>query len=264
MLATSALAFTRRAALVSALGWVVVPARGQSRAITVFAAASLKDALDKIIAERGRDTARVSYAASNTLALQIENGAPADVFISADVAWMDYLAGKGLLVDGTRLNLLGNRLALIAPKDSSASLEIRPGFALAAALGGGRLAIANVAAVPAGRYGRGALQSLGAWDDVKDKLAQAENVRAALLLVSRGEAPLGIVYTTDAAADPGIRIVGVFPESMHPRIVYPAASVKGANTAPAKAFLDDLRSPAASTIFERAGFAILPSGRGPA
>src|SRR6476646_8136533 len=182
-----------------------LPAAAQGKDVVVFAAASLKNALDDIAGQWQRETGKkvvVSDAASNTLIKQIEQGAPADIFISADLDWMDYGQQKDLIKPDSRSNLLGNRLVLIAPKDSSVSANIQPGFDLAALLKGGRLAMGNVDAVPAGKYGKASLEKLGAWDGVKDKIAQAESVRAALLLVARGEAPLGIVYQTDAAADP--------------------------------------------------------------
>jgi len=202
----------------------------------------------------------ISYAASNTLIKQIEQGAPADIFISADLDWMDYGQQKDLIRPDSRSNLLGNRLVLIAPKDSSVSANIQPGFDLAALLKGGRLAMGNVDAVPAGKYGKASLEKLGVWDSVKDKIAQAETVRAALLFVSRGEAPLGIVYQTDAAADPGVKIVGTFPENTHPPIIYPVALTKESANADAQAFLNYLRSPAARAAFERQGFAVLGPG----
>ena len=188
----------------------------------------------------------ISYAATSALAKQVEQGADADVFISADLAWMDYLAERNLIDPKTRFNLLANQLVLIAPKDSEITTTIAPGFPLAKLLGDGRLAIAGVDAVPAGKYGKAALQSLGVWDDVKDKLAQAENVRAALRLVSRAEAPLGIVYASDAKADPNVKVVGVFPADSHPPIVYPAAKLAASRSPAADGFLDYLRSSAAA------------------
>ena len=181
--------------------------------VLVFAAASLKNALDAIGDDWRRETgkhATISYAASSTLAKQIENGAPADLFISADRDWMDFLEHSKLIDPKSRVDLLGNRLVLIAPKDSRVDLVIRRGFDLAAALGDSRLAMADPAAVPAGLYGKAALETLGVWSSVANRIAAAENVRAALLLVARGEAPLGIVYQTDAAAEPGVRIVATF------------------------------------------------------
>jgi molybdate transport system substrate-binding protein len=239
------------------------PAAAQGRDILVFAAASLKNALDDIAGQWQRETGKkvvISYAASNTLIKQIEQGAPADIFISADLDWMDYGQQKDLIKPDSRSNLLGNRLVLIAPKDSSVSANIQPGFDLAALLKGGRLAMGNVDAVPAGKYGKASLEKLGVWDSVKDKIAQAESVRAALLFVSRGEAPLGIVYQTDATADPSVKIVGTFPENTHPPIIYPVALTKESTNADAQAFLNYLRSPAARAAFERQGFAVLGPG----
>ncbi|MGB3719073.1 MAG: molybdate ABC transporter substrate-binding protein, partial [Hyphomicrobiaceae bacterium] len=180
-------------------------AQSRDKDLIVFAAASLKNALDDINAQWRKETGKkavISYAGSSALAKQIEQGAPAQMFISADIDWMDYLAQKNLIRPETRLNLLGNRIVLIAPKDQSETIEIKPGFDLAGFLGDGRLAVANVMSVPAGKYGKAALEKLGVWASVSSKIAQAENVRAALLLVSRGEAAAGIVYQTDAAADP--------------------------------------------------------------
>jgi molybdate transport system substrate-binding protein len=202
----------------------------------------------------------ISYAASNTLIKQIEQGAPADMFISADLDWMDYGQQKDLIKPDTRSNLLGNRLVLIAPKDSNVSANIQPGFDLAALLKGGRLAMGNVDAVPAGKYGKAALEKLGAWDAVKGKIAQAETVRAALVLVARGEAPLGIVYQTDAASDPTVKIIGTFPENTHPPIIYPIALTKESTNPEALAFLNFIRSAAARPIFERQGFTVLAPG----
>jgi molybdate transport system substrate-binding protein len=239
------------------------PASAQGKDPLVFAAASLKNALDEIAGRRQRETGRkavISYAASNTLIKQIEAGAPADMFISADLDWMDYGQQKNLIKADTRVNLLGNRIVLIAPKDSPLSFNVQPGIDLATALKGGRLAVGNVDAVPAGKYAKVALVKLGAWDGVKDKLAQTENVRAALLLVSRGEAPLGIVYQTDAASDPNVRIVGTFPEDSHPLIVYPMALTKETANPDAAALMDYIRSPAARAIFERHGFTVLGPG----
>ena len=237
------------------------PAPAQTTAPLIFAAASLKTALDDIAlayaAQSGKPVPKISYAASNTLAKQIEQGAPADLFVSADTGWMDYAASKDLIRSGTRIDLLGNRLVLIAAKDSSLSLNLVPGITLAAALSGGRLAMANVEAVPAGKYGKAALEKLGGWEGVKDHLAQADNVRAALLLVARGEAPLGIVYQTDAAADPSVKIIANFPAESHPPIIYPAAVTKAATHPDAQNFLDFLRSAKARSLFEKQGFTCL-------
>jgi len=236
-------------------------AEGQSGNLVVFAAASLKNALDEIAAgwtrETGRPAPKVSYAASNTLAKQIGQGAPADLFFSADPDWMDHAQGKGLIRPDTRVTLLGNRLVLIAPKDATVTVALAPGLDLARALGGGRLAMGNVAAVPAGKYGKAALEKLGAWEGVKDRIAQAESVRAALLLVSRGEAPLGIVYQTDGAADPNVRVVGTFPEDTHPPILYPVAITTDSTSPDAPGFLAYLRGATARAAFERQGFTVL-------
>jgi molybdate transport system substrate-binding protein len=246
--------------LALALSFLPGIAQAQNEMV-VFAAASLKNALDEIATTWAKDTGKpmpkISYAASSALAKQIEQGAPADMFISADLDWMDYVAGKNLIKPDTRFNLLGNKIVLIAPKDSKlTSVDIK-GADLAKALGGGKLSMANVDAVPAGKYGKAALEKLGAWAEVKDHVAQAENVRAALLLVGRGEAPLGIVYSTDAAAEPNVKIVVTFPEGSHPPIIYPAALTKDAKSPDAKAFLDFLRSAKARADFEKQGFTVL-------
>ena len=228
--------------------------------VTVFAAASLKNALDEASAAWTKATAkttRISYGGSNALAKQIEAGAPADLFVSADLAWMDYAEKNGTIRPGTRVNLLRNAIVLVAPKGSGHKLTLEPGVDLARALAGGRLAMGNVEAVPAGKYGRAALEKLGAWDGVKDRIAQAENVRAALLLVARGEAPLGIVYATDAASEPGVEVVATFSEGSHPPIVYPVALTKDSGNADAATFLSYLRSPAARPFFERQGFVVI-------
>jgi molybdate transport system substrate-binding protein len=256
---------TRRLSLALLFAALVgaAPAHTQGRDVLVFAAASLKNALDENATQWQRETGKkvvASYAASNTLIKQIEQGAPADIFISADIDWMDYGQQKDLIQPATRVNLLGNRIVLVAPKDSTISVNIQPGFDLAPLLYGGRLAMGNVDVVPAGKYGKAALEKLGAWDGVKDRLAQAESVRAALLLVSRGEAPLGIVYQTDAASDPSVKIVGTFPESSHPPIIYPIALTKDSTNPDAQAFLNYLRSAPARPAFERQGFTLLVPG----
>jgi molybdate transport system substrate-binding protein len=228
----------------------------KSADVLIFAAASLKTALDEIAEPCRRATGvgvRASYAASSTLANQIDQGAPAEIFISADLDWMDEVAKHGMIQAESRVNLLGNDLVLVAPAKSNVTLHIGPGFPLAAALGSGRLAVGDPAAVPAGLYAKAALTSLGVWNDVANRLAPAENVRAALVLVSRGETPLGIVYRTDARAEPGVKIVDVFPESSHPPIVYPAALTTHAS-ADATKVLDYLRGPEARALFERQGF----------
>ena len=228
--------------------------------LVIFAAASLKDALDEANAtyqrEKGQE-AVTSFAASSTLAKQIEAAAPADIFISADLDWMDYLAKRNLIKPETRANLLGNRLVLIAPVVGVGKLDIAPNFPLARALGDGRLAIADPGSVPAGKYGKAALEALGVWSSVANKLAPAENVRATLLLVSRGEAPLGIVYQTDANSDKGVQVVGTFPDNTHPPIIYPIAVVAASTNPGAPGYIAFLRSPAARPIFEKQGFTVL-------
>ncbi|HKY86563.1 MAG TPA: molybdate ABC transporter substrate-binding protein [Pseudorhodoplanes sp.] len=235
------------------------PAAAQET-VTVFAAASLKNALDEVnVAFNTRAPVKivVSYAASSALMKQIEQGAPADVFISADLEWMDYGSQKKLIKDDTRVNLLSNRLVLIAPKDSKlGDVTIGPGFDLARLAGDGRIATGDVRAVPAGRYAKAALDKLGAWNAAEPKMAMAENVRAALALVGRGEAPLGIVYETDAKVEPNVKIVGVFPDTSHPSITYPVALTATAKPAAAP-YLSFLRSQAAKAIFEKYGFSYL-------
>ena len=241
----------------AAVALLCAPAAAQAAGITVFAAASLTDALTEVgkayKAKSGADVA-FSFAASSALAKQIEASAGADVFISADSDWMDYLDKKGLIA--SRTNLLGNHLVLIAPAGESTALTIAPHFDLLGALKGGKLSVADPASVPAGKYAKAALTALGVWDSVAGSLVPAENVRVALAYVSRGEAALGIVYTTDALSDKGVHIVGTFPENTHPPIVYPAGLVKDAKTE-AKAFLAFLGGPEARAIFEKDGFQIL-------
>jgi molybdate transport system substrate-binding protein len=228
---------------------------------TVFAAASLKEALDEQARQFGAATGHkvvVAYGASGALAKQIEAAAPADLFISADLDWMDRIGQRRLLATGTRVDLLRNTLVLIAPAGSRASLRIAPGFGLAAALGADRLAMANPDSVPAGKYGRSALEKLGVWASVGKQVARAENVRAALALVSRGEAPFGIVYSTDALSDKNVRIVDTFPPDSYPPIVYPAAVVASSRSAAARPLLDWLRSAPARATWEKYGFAVAP------
>lgn len=229
--------------------------------VIVFAAASLKTALDDLVPTLERAAAgrvRVSYGATSALARQIEAGAPAAIFISADREWMDYLAARQLIRTDSRSDLLGNRLVLVAPRDRPVTIVIEPGFHLRAALGTGRLAVADPSAVPAGKYARAALTSMRAWDAVADRLAPTENVRAALLLVARGEAPLGIVYETDARAEPAVATVGVFPASSHPPVIYPVALTTSMSTPGARRVLDALCSPAAGAVFTRHGFRFRP------
>ncbi len=229
--------------------------------LTVFAAASMRSALDEVdkaFTAKTGVTMTASYAASSALAKQIAQGAPADVYISANVKWMDFLADKKLVAHGARVDLLGNRLVLIAPKESKLDhVNIGKGFDLAKLAGKDRIAVADTKAVPAGLYAKAALQSLGAWQATEPRLAQAENVRATLAYVARGETPLGIVYATDAKVEPKVKVVGVFPAGSHPPIIYPVAQVAGGRSAHGKAYLDFLQTPAAKAIFERYGFSFL-------
>lgn len=228
--------------------------------VTVFAAASLKNALDAVNAACEADVgeqATVSYAASSALAKQIEEGAPADVFMSADLDWMKYLADKNLIKADTETRLLGNSIVLVAPADSKAEATIEKGFDLAGLVGVGKLAMANVDSVPAGKYGKASLEALGVWASVEGKVAQAENVRAALALVSTGEAPFGVVYKTDAAADKKVKVIGAFPEDSHPPIVYPVAQTADSKDAETPAFLKCLQSAKAKELFEAQGFTVL-------
>jgi molybdate transport system substrate-binding protein len=252
------------AALGALVGMLQAPAPAQGQTVTVFAAASLRTALDGIAAEWRKETgktARLSYAASGPLAKQIEAGAPADIFISADVPWMDYAAERKLIKAETRRNLLGNALVLVAPADSKAQpMEINAQTDFNALLGrDGRLVMGEPRSVPAGAYAQKALTSLGLWDKVKERVAQTESVRATLLFVARGEAPLGIVYRSDAHAEPKVKVLGTFPDSSHPPIVYPIAIIAASANPDAKVFYDYLATPAASAIFKRESFDMVPS-----
>ena len=244
--------------LLLALG--VGATRGAPQPLTVFAAASLKTALDPV----NRDftaasgvPVRASYAASSALAKQIAQGAPADVYASADVDWMNDLESRKLIRPDTRIELLGNRLVVIAARNHPAAALELDADSFAVGLGGGRLAVAEVTSVPAGRYAKAALQSLGLWDRLRPQVAMAENVRAALRFVARGEAPLGIVYATDAAADPEVKIVATFPPDSHPAIVYPFAATAQGAAEPSRRYLEFLQSPRARAVFEQQGFAVL-------
>jgi molybdate transport system substrate-binding protein len=235
----------------------MVPA--QADTYTIFAAASLKNALDAAVAayeKKTGDTVRVSYAASSALARQIEAGAPADIFISADLKWMDEVQGKNLIQTNSRRNLLGNELVLVAPAASGTKIDLAPGVDLMSHLKNGPLAMADPAAVPAGIYGKAALTKLDVWNSVETKVARAQDVRAALRLVARGEAPLGIVYRTDANAEPQVEVAGVFPPDSYPPVTYPAALVTHAKGR-ARDLLDFLESPAARPYFEKQGFKVL-------
>jgi molybdate transport system substrate-binding protein len=229
------------------------------RPVTVFAAASLTNVLQQLGDEYTRSTGvpvRLSFAASSVLARQIESGAGADVFFSADQEWMDYLEQRGRIQKSSRRNVLGNRLALIAPGDSTQQLKIAPGFPLAQALGSGRLATGDPDSVPVGRYAKSALTSLGVWNEVANRLVRAEDVRHALMFVARGEVPFGIVYETDARVEKQVRVVDIFPAETHPPITYPIALTAGANVE-AQKFLDFLRSATGRAAFEKFGFVVL-------
>ena len=241
-------------------GSATSPALAQDRNLTVFAAASMKNALDDIDAAYTARTGVkivVSYAASSALAKQIEQGAPAHIFLSADTDWMDYAAARKTINEPTRVNLLGNSIVLIAPKDSGIdNVTIGRGFDLAKLAGDGKVATGDVKAVPVGKYAKAALEKLGAWQAAEPKFAMAESVRAALTLVARGEAALGIVYSTDAKVEPGVKIVGTFPTDSHPAIVYPVAATTTAK-AEAADYLAFLRSSAAKAVLEKYGFTFL-------
>ena len=260
-------ALTRRALLpmllaVAALGaapassWAQAPAANAQPDLVVLAASSLTDALNEIgpaFTAAAHHGVKLSYAASSALARQVEAGAPADVFMSADTDWMDYLQTRSLIDTRTRHNVLGNRLVLISPADSTVTVKIAPHFGLAKLLGDGRLATGNPDSVPVGKYAKIALTNLGVWSEVQDKIAAADNVRAALALVARGEAPLGIVYRTDALVEKKVRIVAEFPASSHEPIIYPAATTAMAHEGAAD-FVKFLSTPAAQAIFAKYGF----------
>jgi molybdate transport system substrate-binding protein len=238
------------------------PVLAQDKSLTVFAAASMKNALDDVDAAYTAKTGvkvAASYAASSTLAKQIEQGAPADVFVSADTDWMDYAISKKNINEPTRVNLLGNSIVLIAPKDSKIdNVSIGPGFDLATLAGDGKIATGDVKSVPVGKYAQAALEKLGAWQAAAPKFAMAESVRAALALVARGEAVLGIVYATDAKVEPGVKVVGTFPADSHPPIIYPVAATSTAKP-DATDYLAFLKTSAAKTIFDKYGFKFLVS-----
>ena len=263
------MALTRRVWIAAVLMALPLAAGRPARAaepVVVFAAASLKNALDEAAAawtkETGKTT-RISYAGSNALAKQIEAGAPADLFISADEAWMDTADRTGGLKAGSRFNFLRNALVLIGPAagmqgaDPQIALAPDLGATLTKVLAGGKLAMANTEAVPAGKYGKAALQKLGGWDAVKGQVAQADNVRTALLLVARGEAPLGIVYATDATAEPAVKVMATFPSDSHPPLVYPAAVTKISTNPDAEVFLAYLKGASARAAFEGQGFTVI-------
>jgi molybdate transport system substrate-binding protein len=250
------------AALLIVTGAAVAPAQAQDKSLTAFAAASMKNALDDVDAAYTAKTGvkvTASYAASSVLAKQIEQGAPADIFVSADTDWMDYAISKKNINVPSRVDLLGNSIVLIAPKDSKIdNVKIGQGFDLAKLASDGKIATGDVKSVPVGKYAKAALEKLGAWTAAEPKFAMAESVRAALTLVARGEAVLGIVYSTDAKVEPGVKIVGTFPADSHPPIIYPVAATTTARTEAAD-YLAFLRTTAAKTIFEKYGFKFLIS-----
>lgn len=248
------------AAALGASALLVLPLPALAEEVVVFAAASMKNALDAMAADfqsATGHTVTISYAGSNALAKQIIEGAPADIFLSAAVNWMDEVEKAGLVAEGTRADLFGNTLVLVAHGAGAAPVEIGPGLDLAGLLGGGKLAMAMVDSVPAGQYGKASLESLGLWPSVEGSVAQSENVRAALKLVSTGEAPYGIVYATDAVADANVTVVGTFPDDSHKPIVYPGALLTGAADAADRAFFEALSSDAGDAKFAAQGFAIL-------
>jgi molybdate transport system substrate-binding protein len=244
----------------TALAGAPLPATAQE-ALTVYAAASLRNALDDVNVAFTKATGvkvTASYEASSALAKQIEQGAPADVFISADLRWMDYVSDKKLIQPDTRVNLLGNKLVLIAPNDSKIdNVAIGQGFDIAKLAGDGRIAVADVKAVPAGLYAKAALEKLGAWQAAEPKLAMAENVRATLAFVARGETPIGIVYETDAKVEPKVKTVGIFPDDSYPPVTYPVAATATSKNAATRNYLTFLRGSAAKAIFDKYGFSFL-------
>jgi molybdate transport system substrate-binding protein len=249
--------FASLALLIAGLMLAIAPAAAQARGPLVLAAASLQESLNAAAdawAAKRHPRPVISFAGSSALARQIEAGAPADLFVSADEAWMDYVAGKGLVRKGTRASFLTNSLVLVAPAGSRARVTIRRGFPLARMLGNGRLAMADPDAVPAGKYGKEALSRLGVWPSVQGRLARAENVRAALAFVTRGAAPLGIVYATDARAEPAVTVVGRFPAGSHAPISYPVARLTASRHGDAEGFRRFLISAEGKAIFRRFGF----------
>ncbi len=247
--------------LLISLGLVMTAQAQSQRSLLIFAAASLQPSLDAIIPlyrQEGRPAIKVSYAASSALARQIEQGAPVDLFISADQDWMDWVQQRHLIRPESRKNFLANALVLIAAKDDRLSLTIAPGFDLLGALGPSRLAVGDPQGVPAGKYAVAALTALGVIKDITPKLAAADNVRSALALVARGEARLGIVYRSDAVSEPRVRIVDTFPANSHVPIRYPIAITTVAQDSEAKALLAFLQSPVAQGIFKKNGFEVLP------
>jgi molybdate transport system substrate-binding protein len=249
------------ACLILVLSMAAVAGTSAADPVRIFAAASLKNALDETAsawkAKTGKE-AVASYAASSALAKQIEQAAPADIFMSADLDWMDYLDKRNLIKGGTRKNLLGNQIVLVAAAGSGFKLDLKAGADLAGALAGEKLAMGEVKSVPAGKYGEAALEKLGLWASVEKNVAMSENVRAALALVARGEAKLGIVYASDARVEPKVEVAGVFPEDSHPPIIYPVALVASGMNPDAAEFLAFLSTPDAAAIFKAQGFTLLP------
>lgn len=258
MMPTRRRAFAALAAIFAAMGVLAAaPLRAEPRPPVVLAAASLQESLGAVAdawARHGHPRPVVSFAASSALVRQIEAGAPADLFFSADEEWMSYLAQRNLIAANTRVSVLANEIVLVAPAASKARLAIAPGFPLARALGAGRLAMADPDSVPAGKYGREALTTLGVWNGVQGKVARAENVRAALAFVARGEAPLGIVFATDARAEPGVRVVGVFPPRSHVPVSYPVARIARSTNPEGEGFRRFILGGEAKAIFRRYGF----------
>jgi len=248
------------AAMLAALGMITAGYSADGDTVTVFAAASTTNAVNEIgalFAERKLGGFLPSFAASSTLAKQIESGAPASLYLSANEKWMDYLEEKNMIYTDSRFDLLSNRIVLIAPADSPlATVDIVPNFGLKALIGSGYLAMGDPDHVPAGIYGKQALENLGVWNDISASIARQKDVRSALTLVERAEVPLGVVYATDAAITDKVKVVGLFPENSHPRIVYPVALVKGNETTAAENFLEFLKSNEARTVFEKYGFTI--------
>jgi molybdate transport system substrate-binding protein len=242
------------------LGMLLLPLAARAQALTVFAAASLTDAMQDVSAQwvkQGHQPLRMSFGSSSTLARQIEQGAPADLFASADEKWMDYLAEKHLIVADTRRDLLGNDLVLVVPADKPRHVTIEPGFDLQSLLGPtGRLAVGDPAHVPVGIYAEQALKKLGLWQNVEARLARTDDVRSGLLLVERGEAPAGIVYATDATVSKGVMVAGTFPSSSHDPVSYPFALTRTGDTAEAHALLTFLAGPQARAVFLQRGFKV--------
>lgn len=247
-----------RLLLAAVLALVALPAMAQAQQVTVYAAASMTSALQEIgrlWQARGNPAPRYSFASSSVLARQIEQGAQADIFVSADEPWMDYLAERKLIVAETRRSPIGNRLVFIAPADKPLSFEVTPGMDLAALLGSGRLVTGDPAHVPVGKYAQAALEKLGLWATAASRLARADNVRAALALVERGEAPLGIVYATDAAITPKVKVAAAFPAGSHPPITYPFAILKERDTPAVRALYVFLLGEEAKAVYMKYGFA---------